>query len=132
MAAHTRWQTVGALTSLQVSAECESQQSKWACAAAVRGPYAASYLSPYARIAPHMAALGFERYIVNAVKLGMAVSNQCCRMFDLHSSLSALCYTVPCASQLTLQPQHDHDEQTHKRCAQIFTVSEGEQAAQAW
>jgi hypothetical protein len=122
LAAHTRWQTVGAVTSLQVSAECESQQWKWACAAAVKGPYAASYLSPYARIAPHMGALGFDRYIVNAVTPGMAVSNLCRCLLDLHAGLSASCYTVVCASRLTLQPQHDHDEQSHRTSA-VSSVS---------
>ena len=68
----------------------------------MRGPYAASYLSPYARIAPHMAALGFDRYIVNAVTLVLFLSATTHQ--SSHISLSASCYTVPCASRLTLQP----------------------------
>ena len=33
----------------------------------MKGQYSASYLSPFVRIAPHMAAQGFALYIVNSV-----------------------------------------------------------------
>ena len=95
-------------------AGCKSQHTNWACAAAVRGPYAASYLSPYARIAPHMAALGFDRYVVNAV----ALERQPRCSVDAFSMLAS----VVCASRLAIQPQHDHGVQVRRTTA-VSSVS---------